>query len=95
MTHLRYAAILSFIIVLLASCRKDADEPTPDAPMPTGTGQSLDVTGSVITSSGAPLASASVDCNGISTTTDSRGVFRLRSVPVHEGTNFVRVRKRG
>ena len=95
MTHLRYAAILSFIIVLLASCRKDADEPTPDAPMPTGTGQSLDVTGSVITSSGAPLASASVDCNGISTTTDSRGVFRLRSVPVHEGPNFVRVRKSG
>ncbi|MCB0768513.1 MAG: carboxypeptidase regulatory-like domain-containing protein, partial [Flavobacteriales bacterium] len=83
------------MIVLLASCRKDAEEPTPDAPTPTSTGQTVDVTGSVISSAGDQLSGAAVDCNGISTTTDSRGVFRLRNVPVHEGPNFVRVRKSG
>jgi outer membrane protein assembly factor BamB len=55
----------------------------------------LDVSGSVISSTGTQLAGAMVDCNGVSTTTDSRGVFRLRDVPVNDGPNFVRVRQSG
>ncbi|HPF90109.1 MAG TPA: PQQ-binding-like beta-propeller repeat protein [Flavobacteriales bacterium] len=95
MRLLRYATLLSIIVVLLGSCRKEADEPTPDTPMPPGSGRTLDVTGSVINNNGDQLSGATVDCNGISTTTDSRGVFRLRNVPVREGSNFVRVRKSG
>lgn len=95
MKHFPYAAFLSLTITLLISaCKKDSvEDDTPNGGTPSS--GHVDVQGSVISSIGAQLAGATVDCNGISTTTDSRGVFRLRNVPVHDGINFVRVRMSG
>ncbi|MCB9169366.1 MAG: PQQ-binding-like beta-propeller repeat protein [Flavobacteriales bacterium] len=79
---------------LFTSCKKDPHDPDPTT-LISSSDHLVDVQGSVIGPGGAFLASASVECNGLSTTTDSRGVFRLRDVPVQEGSNFVRVRANG
>ena len=81
--------------VLLTSCRKESDPLPSDPGGSMGSGRVLNVSGSVISSTGTQMAGAMVDCNGVSTTTDSRGVFRLHDVPVNDGPNFVRVRQSG
>lgn len=88
-----YLASLT-IIVLFSSCKKDSMEPDLPGPPPSGSSQ-VDVQGSVISGTGAQVAGATVECNGVSGTTDGRGVFILRNVPVHDGVNFVRVQKSG
>ncbi|MCB0782605.1 MAG: hypothetical protein KDC03_24200, partial [Flavobacteriales bacterium] len=83
--------ILATLCLTLASCRKEEEPPTPADPVPIGYDHVIDVQGSVISASGIQLAGATVECNGLAATTDSRGVFRLRDVPVQLGPNFVRV----
>ncbi|MEZ4739698.1 MAG: PQQ-binding-like beta-propeller repeat protein [Flavobacteriales bacterium] len=88
------ALLLLTTLLVLSACRKESSEDVLPPPV-TGGGRTIDVQGSVISGTGAQLSGAMVDCNGVSTTTDSRGVFRLQNVPVNEGSNFVRVRKSG
>lgn len=75
-------ACLLLLLLALAGCSSDSssDNPTDNSGLPADPGAG-NLAGIVYgTVSGQPLAGVAVSANGISTTTDSAGVFRLNGV---------------
>ncbi|HKK38223.1 MAG TPA: PQQ-binding-like beta-propeller repeat protein, partial [Cryomorphaceae bacterium] len=80
-------------MILFQFCNKDDHESTPDPTPPSGLTKTI--SGLIFSQGGNPLSGAEVRINGVQTTSDSEGIFRIKDAPLSDGINYLRVSKAG
>ena len=87
--------ILSTVLIL-SGCKKDSDSPGgPSNNNNNGAKDTVSVTGTVVDENNTPIAGATVNAYGTTTTTSSLGVYSFKNISVTKDRFFIKVTKSG
>jgi len=83
-------SILAFLMLLLASCQKDAETFIPDE-----SNVNVDIFGIVVDENDEPIEGAQVDLNGKIEITDVYGIYKYSDARITDRHNFLNIKKSG